>query len=440
MLQEKPRYADYQATLTALKKFSKPGMRFDLAPMRELSKRLGDPWKNFPSVLIAGTNGKGSTAAILSEILSQSGRKVGLYTSPHLSSYLERLIIRDTSHLNFANTDAASASRHLRTAWCRAFSKLAEALQTDQREFTEFELLTALAFLVFADAKVDIAILEAGLGGRLDATNVVDPILSVITSINYDHKEILGETLSEIAYEKSGIFRSDKPALTLEQPSEVMQTLEREARLKKCNLSFVSSGKLLEMSLNEQTFEYDQKTYRQSMIGIHQVENAVLAIESARTLRKLGYSISDKHIESGVKSARWPGRMEILSEKPLVLCDGAHNPQGCKMLIRNLKALPLKNPAILVIGMLDDKDVDGMIEALSPWGDRWIITESKNSRAIRTERLLETVKAVLPKKSAVAAKTVADAYREALKENGQTICFAGSLTIAAEARRLFKKR
>lgn len=427
--------------MIALQKISKPGMRFDLSAMRELSRRLGDPWRSFPSILIAGTNGKGSTAAVLSEILAQSGRSVGLYTSPHLSSYRERLqIIRVRPYLGFVKPDAGSERWVSEAAWKPAFDKLSDSFDEIENRFTEFEILTAMAFLVFQEAKVDIAVLEAGLGGRLDATNIADPILSVITTIDYDHKEILGNTLSQIAYEKAGILRPGKPAIALEQEPEAQNSLIHESNSKKSELSFVKPGRLLSMSIDGQQFEYDGALYRQKMLGKHQVANASLAIEAAKRLNVLGYSISGANIKDGVRLADWPARMEILSESPLTICDGAHNPQGCRLLALSLNALRLPRPHILILGILEEKDVAGMVRALASWGDRWIVTRSDSPRAVPCSALAEIIRKEIPEKPLMISPKVAEAYQTALNETGGNgiICFAGSLTVAAAARQILK--
>jgi len=421
-------FPHYQSTLSALRKASKPGMRFDLAPMHLLSERLDHPWKSFPSVLIAGTNGKGSTAAILTEILAQSGYTVGLYTSPHLSFYRERIELRGVSK--------TSSEKY----WLDAFSTLIKSLSRTEHEFTEFELLTALSFLIFKNANVDIAILEVGMGGRLDATNVVEPLLSVITGVDFDHQQILGDTLAKIAHEKAGILREGKPALTLEQDSAVTTTLRYEAMQKRALLQCISPGELSSMTIEGQTFEYQGKSYRQKMIGIHQIANASLALEAAEQLKKFGFFISESRMEQGVLQAKWPARMEILCKKPIVLVDGAHNPQGCATLTENLKRLSLQKPEILVIGMLEDKNVMGMIQSLAEWGDRWIITQSRSPRAVKAEVLYDRVRETLPEKDILLRHSLEEACREALsaaKEEG-TVCITGSLTTAGEARRLLR--
>lgn len=418
-------YSDYSATLSMLRNVAVPGMRFCLQPMRELDARLGHPWKSFLPVLIAGTNGKGSTAAFLSEILHRAGYKVGLYTSPHLSSYRERIRI--------------SQSLIDERSWCAAFSTLMDAVQGLENGATEFELLSALSFLAFRNAGVEVAVLEVGLGGRLDATNVVEPALSLIAAIDYDHCQILGKTLPEIAFEKAGILREKRPAIALKQDPVVMQTLQREADLKSANLSFVEPEcQLSSISLKRQVFGYQGKRYSPALLGLHQAANASLAIEGAKALIGLGLSIEEKHLEAGVNEARWPGRMEVVRENPAIFLDGAHNPQGCRTLVQTLSRLPLSKPDSLILGVLEDKDVEGMIEALSPWGERWILTEPLNRRAMKVEALYDLVKSKIPTKPVFAARNLAAACREGLNQlQGRgTLCIAGSLTTVGEARRL----
>ncbi len=422
----------YQATLTRLWKMAKPGIRLSLEPMHELVKRLGEPWKSFPSVLIAGTNGKGSTAATLSEILYRSGYKVGLYTSPHLASYRERIIIKDPSTSEVWNE----------RAWCHNFFQLDETILQMVESFTQFEILTALAFLLFADQHVDIAILEVGLGGRLDATNVIEPNLSVITPIDKDHAEYLGDSLQAIAREKGGILRTKKTTLTFQHALAATETLRDHAQAIGSQLVEVVPGELQSISLEKQRFTFQEQKYEQGLLGAHQVVNASLAIEAARALRTQGFKIDEEAIRLGVRQACWPARCEVISRHPTLLIDGAHNPHGARALVQTLEALPLEKPRVLLLGVLEDKDSSGILRELLPWGDEIVLTRSSHPKAMLSEKLGSLLESLTPEKKFQLTQRVGEGCRVALSSlrNGGTLCVAGSLTTAGEARRLLHGR
>jgi dihydrofolate synthase/folylpolyglutamate synthase len=423
-------FPHYQSALSCLWKMATPGIRLDLKAMRQVAEALGNPWKAYPCILIAGTNGKGSTASMLAEILAISGLKTGLYTSPHLISYRERFCIK---------TISGNLPFHENT-WCRAFAKVKQAVEDCGVSLTQFELLTAMAFLYFLEEKIDVAVLEVGMGGRLDATNVVDPILSIVTIIDFDHQEYLGNTLSAIAREKAGIFRKNVPAFTLLQNEEALNTLKSEAEQKGALLQVVESGTMQSLSLEGQSFVYQGKLYWTSLLGVHQVQNASLVIESARYLQKASFPISEDAIALGLAKAQWPARFEILRKKPVVVLDGAHNPHGALALANLLHASQLPKPHLLILGILEGKDALGILQALSGWADEIIFCRSFSPRAIAPEKLFEMGEALFPKKKFHLAKRVGEACKRAfsiLNGNG-TLCVAGSLTVAGEARRLLQ--
>lgn len=423
-------FRNYQSTLNHLRKIEQPGIRLNLEPMRRITARLGEPWKDFPSILIAGTNGKGSTAAMLSEVLADAGYKVGLYTSPHLNSYKERILIKH----------AGSQTNIDEKVWCANFSKLNQAISEEQVSLTEFEILTALAFLIFQEEKIDAAVLEVGLGGRLDATNVVCPVLSIITSIDHDHHDFLGKNLRSIAGEKAGILRPKTSGVTLAQDPEVMLRLNEEAKKLQARLHVIIPGTLQTISLESQTFNYQGKTYGQTLLGEHQAANASLVVESAKHLKDSGFKISHENLVRGIKKAKWPARCEFISSSPAILIDGAHNPHGCRGLVSTLKKLDLPQPHLLILGVLEGKDIQGMIEALRPWGDSWILTRSFNSKAMDPYRISQAAQSSGVRQQIHCTPRVGEACRQglALLNNGGTLVVAGSLTTAGEARRIFQ--
>lgn len=426
------RFPHYQSTLSELWRIANRGIRLDLEPMRILSAALGDPWRSYPCVLVAGTNGKGSTCAVMSEILSSAGYRVGLYTSPHLSFYRERVVIKERGKVLPVHEPV----------WCSSFSRVHEAVHQVSQSFTQFEILTALAFTMFQEEEVDIAILEVGLGGRLDATNVAKPMLSVFTSIDHDHHEYLGNSLSSIAREKGGILREGGSAISAAQHDEVITVLQREAHRMRAAVSFIHPGKRLARTPQGQSFEYEGKQFEQSLIGDHQIENASVAIAAARQLRTHGFHVTEDAVATGVKNARWPARLECLFRSPDVFVDSAHNPAGSRALVLSLNSLELPRPHILILGILEDKEVSEMLSALEGWGDVWIFTQSFSPRALSPLVLGSKTQSLGIKKEVEVSGRVGEACRRALSlvNREGTIVAAGSLTTAGEARRLLLMR
>lgn len=376
---------------------SAPRRKFELEHMRVLARALGDPQASFPSVLIAGTNGKGSTAATLSGILTAAGYRTALYTSPHLARVNERIQIDgalipddDFARLYFAVDEAAE--------------KLVADGQLPQHP-SFFETLTALAFLYFAGQKVDIAVLEVGLGGRLDATNIVDPLLSIITDISLDHQDYLGNTIAEITREKAGILRPHGTLVTLPQHPEANQAIgEAAATLELHAISAANFTPPAEKLVTQATGIGYQPGSGQSvlprnrysltvggqpllvdspLVGQHQQRNIALAIAAAEELRNpqgysmlkrspKSYKISTTAIEQGIRSTRWPGRLEQLTDtgEATLLLDVAHNPAGAWTLRSVIAHLPESQPRTLIFSCLRDKDLREMAQILLPLFDR----------------------------------------------------------------------
>ncbi|WP_260703046.1 bifunctional folylpolyglutamate synthase/dihydrofolate synthase [Edaphobacter flagellatus] len=373
---------------------SAPRRKFDLAHMRTLAMALGDPQKSFPSILIAGTNGKGSTAATLASILTAAGYRTGLYTSPHLSRVNERMQIDgqpipddDFARLYFQVDSAAE-------------TLVDEGGLPHHPSF--FETLTALAFLYFAEQKIDIAVLEVGLGGRLDATNIVDPLISILTDISLDHQDYLGNTIAEITREKAGILRPHGTLITLPQHPEANQAIGEVAAT--LNLHAISATRYTPpaeklvaqaasstaseattllprnryaLTLNHQPLHVDSP-----LIGQHQQRNIALAIAAADELRNptgynmlksnpKSYKISTGAIEKGIRDTRWPGRLELLElvDSAPLLIDVAHNPAGAWTLRSVIAHLPESQPRTLIFSCLRDKDLREMAQILLPLFD-----------------------------------------------------------------------
>lgn len=363
-----------------------PRRKFDLAHMRTLAAALGDPQTRFPSVLIGGTNGKGSTAATLASILSASGARTALYTSPHLYHVNERIQI-DAHPI----PDADFARLYARVA---DVSKTLVAEEKLPHLPSFFEVLTAIAFAYFAEQHVDLAVLEVGLGGRLDATNIVEPLVSVLTDISLDHQDYLGDTITAITREKAGILRPGGTLVTLPQHPEANQAIGEAAAgldLHAINAAdYIPTPESIHaqhdrhgqpLPRNHYTVAYDGQplVVDSPLAGSHQQRNIALALAATRAIEesnKLSYKLSIPNIELGIRNTRWPGRLEFLP--PNLLLDVAHNPAGAWTLRTAITQLPDAQPRTLIFSCLRDKDLDEMTRILFPLFDS---TSSDPARA-----------------------------------------------------------
>jgi dihydrofolate synthase/folylpolyglutamate synthase len=405
------------------------GMRLSLAPMRRLLARLSEPQRELPAVLVAGTNGKGSTAALLAGIGCAAGYRTGLYTSPHLEEARERIRI-DGVALPTLELD------RLLTAVVAA---------AGDEPPTPFEALTAAACVAFAEAGVELAVLEVGLGGRLDATNVVEPVLSLVTSIARDHEEQLGESLGGIAIEKAGVFRAGRPALAVGDEEESAAALLAAARACGANLGVaVAEAEVVRfqpeglagqrVTLRTAAGEHE---LRLALAGAHQHENLALAVLAAERLAALGWERLDaRAIARGVAGCRWSGRLEPVAVPggPTVLLDGAHNPAGAAALATHLGGLDVTWD--LVFGTLADKDAAGMAAALAPLARRVFLAPPPSPRALP----LPALAALAPLAGATPAPDAGTALERALAAGAPLVVVCGSLYLVGEARRWLRER
>jgi len=362
-------YVDY--SLTRQLRYSPE--KFNLERMVKLMQLMGDPHKKYPVVHIAGTKGKGSTAAMVASILRKAGYRTGFYTSPHLQDFTERIQV-----------DGAPISREqLVAAVDQIRSHLAKIPQ-----ITTFEITTAIAFKDFYDKQVDVAVVEVGLGGRLDATNVVDPLVSVITSLSFDHMNVLGDSIAQIAAEKGGIIKPDKPVVLAPQWKEAREVIEQIAEERNAPLTIIGRDYFFgehSRSLDGQTFflwskddqelvneyissggrtDWEPEHFSIPLLGMHQVENAATAYATIQILRDSGFSISREAILSGFAQVDWPGRFEILQKSPLIIIDSAHNQDSALRLRLAMDDYLNGKPIILLFGSSEDKDVRGMFSHL----------------------------------------------------------------------------
>jgi dihydrofolate synthase/folylpolyglutamate synthase len=423
-----------------------PARKFDLAHMRALLGALNHPEKRFPSVLIAGTNGKGSTAATLASILRVSGSRTGLYTSPHLVRINERIRINDVEI-----GDVPFALIH--DVVDRTAERLVEEGELPWHP-SFFEMLTAIAFEYFAQNKIDIAVLEVGMGGRLDATNVVEPLVSVITDISLDHQQFLGNTVAEIAREKVGIIRRGGAVVTLPQQPQANDVignaiLDLEARGVTAvpyvpPVSPASSEYLVPRTGGAPVLRYPLQvmdkeiTVETPLVGRHQLRNVALAVATAEELSKQGFAITPESIERGIRETHWPGRFQVVpgtDSAPEYVFDVAHNPAGAWALRSALSLCYEDRQLTFVFGAMRDKAISEMTEILFPLAERVIATPADNPRSATAEEIRQA--AARTSTDIEAAGDVASALERARVLAGPrgVVVITGSIYIVGEAMR-----
>lgn len=402
-------------------------MRFGLEAITALLARAGRPQNDFPAVLIGGTNGKGSTAVMLAAMLQQAGMRVGLYTSPHLVDVRERIVV-----------DGDMIPR------CDLAKLLAEIRDLASEPITYFECLTAAAFLYFSRRRVDLAVLEVGLGGRLDATNVCRPLVSVITNIALEHTAWLGKTLADIAREKAGIIKQGGVCLTAANRPQVLNVFEKTCRERQAALFRLG----VDFKIRRRPDGAVSYAGRRRKIGPltvplrgrHQAQNLALALAAAEVLEEKGYHIGDAAIARGLAGTRWAARMETLLSRPLFLLDGAHNPAGIATLCRTLGEDFPGRRLILVFSALADKNYRGMLDRIGPPALRIYLPPLATGRAVAPGALAAYARA--RGYPVCETASVAEAVKKAMAGAGKNdvICACGSLYLAGEIKQTFQHR
>jgi dihydrofolate synthase/folylpolyglutamate synthase len=406
--------------------------------VNRLLDRLGRPDRAFRAIHIAGTKGKGSTAAMIESCLRAAGYRTGFYTSPHLHTFRERMRV-DNEYIS-------------REAFAQLVDELEPHLQAVEG-VTWFEVVTTLAFRFFAQARIDVAVLEVGLGGRFDATNVVTPIVSVITSLSMDHMSLLGNTIEQIAFEKAGIIKKHVPVVSAPQAPEALDVIRRVARVRGAPL-FVphppastpvmgqrSSEEREQVLLSpENLFSFSGDAHREAsygpgvrlpLLGAHQIINAHVAVTALRVAGKRGLPIGAEAICHGLETVHWPGRLEVLSRTPLIVVDGAHNGDSAQKLAQALLDIFGREKWTLIIGVSGDKDIPAIFAALMPRAEHVIVTRARSVRAADVELLAEQV--VKHDHEPLLASSVREAL-EAAQQHAEPIIVTGSLFTVADAR------
>ena len=409
------------------------GIKLGLDVIGSILDNLKNPEKTFSCIHIAGTNGKGSIASALATILNASGYKTGLYTSPHLIDFNERICINNTQ---ISNDEVITSYQAVKTA-CRG-----------KREPTFFEYTTAMALYQFAKSSVDWAVIETGMGGRLDATNILSPSLSIITNISLEHRSYLGNTIAEIAGEKGGIIKAKTPVVTGVTQKSAINVLKQIASEKSAPL--YRSGEHFKVRRNKNGhfsysgIDHQWKNMKTGLPGSHQVDNAALILAACEVLIQKGLCIELDQIKKSLATYSWPGRLEIIPANgkvtPEIIIDGAHNLMAARKLGKFLMQEYSHKKITLVIGILDDKPFESILRSLLPSCARVVLTEPDIDRSLSPEKLMTFTQSFVS--DTVIIKNVASAVRHAIKitQPDSVICIAGSLYVVGEAKQALEIR
>jgi len=406
---------------------------FNLDRMFALMDALGNPQTKYAIIHVAGTKGKGSVSALAASALSAAGLRTGLYTSPHLLDFCERIQIDGQP---IPHTDLAALVDEIKPAVGRV------------EKLTTFEITTALGFLYFAHRDVEAAVIEVGLGGRLDATNVVTPRVSVITSLSYDHMAVLGDTLAKIAGEKAGIIKPGVPVVSAPQKEEALEVLLRVATERNAPVTLVGKDikfQPISHSLDGQSLEIvdvrrqtSDRIYEIPLLGTHQVENAAIAYAA---LKETGLDISESDIQQGFARVRWPARFEVVRREPPVIFDSAHNQDSFARLCQALDDYFPGRPVYLIFGASEDKNIPGMFAEIAPRLRRLLVTKAAHPRALEPEAIQELARrAGIPNEVAVPVEAALRRALEMSEKDGSIVLSAGSMFVTAEVMSAWRKR
>ncbi|MBV7274586.1 bifunctional folylpolyglutamate synthase/dihydrofolate synthase [Clostridiaceae bacterium UIB06] len=442
---------NYQETMDYINNTAKFGINLGLGKTEKILELLGNPHKGLKCIHLAGTNGKGSTTAMITKILMNAGYKVGMYTSPYLEVFEERIQINGE---NISKKDLSEVVTEVLEA-------IKKVIELGYEQPTEFEIITCAMFYYFYKNNVDFAVIEVGLGGKLDSTNVIEAfsstsgggvLASVIASISYDHMHILGDTLEKIAYEKAGIIKDGVPVIMYPQQKEAEEVIEKVCEEKGCKLIKVPNNCVEYLESNNKIDKYSI-TYNQNirlrtndnvydielaLLGTHQLLNCATAVFVVEELTKRNINIKKDDILNGLKQVKWIGRLEIMKNKPLVVIDGAHNIDGITKLRENVELYFKYNKMVLILGILADKEVDKMVKTIAPLAERIIAVTPNSDRAETAEELKNIIKEHDVRCEAV--ENYKDAYKLALSycEEDDLLLISGSLYMIGDMRKIIK--
>ena len=419
---------DYQEALAYIDGVAFFGSKPGLSRITALLEKLGNPQKGMKFVHIAGTNGKGSCAAMTASVLKAAGYKTGLFTSPYLYRFNERMQINGKEIPD--GTLAEIVTR---------VKPLAEAMEDHP---TEFELMTAAALLWYQQEKCDIVVLEVGLGGRFDATNIIEmPEAAVIMNIGLDHTAILGDTLEQIAFEKAGIIKPGCDVVLYEQCDSVTEVVRRRCAEEGAALHIADFSQIHSEfdSIYGQSFSYKGEAYALPLLGSHQLKNAAVVLELVELLRARGWKLEQGDVEHGLYAVSWPGRFELLSDEPLFVVDGGHNPQCARSVAENLLHYFPDKRRILLLGILRDKDYAAVTDLLDPVADEYVCITPDSPRALPAAELGEHLQRY--GKPVTVCDSIKDGVSAALdrSDDGSVVCAVGSLYSVGEIRACFER-
>ena len=419
----------YEEALSYIHSICWKGSKLGLDRTRELLGKLDDPQKELKFIHIAGTNGKGSTAAMLSSILEEAGYRVGLYTSPFINRFNERMQV---NHQPIPDEELAALTEYVRPH--------ADAMADSP---TEFELITALAMVWFARQKCDIVVLEVGMGGELDSTNIIDvPEAAVIAAMGMDHVKELGPTMADIARAKAGIIKEGGRVVSYGGNPEADEVIAAVCRARNASLCQPDFSAIVpgDFSLEGQTFSYKGwRGLRIPLVGAYQMNNAAVVLETVEVLRQRGWSVSDEAVRQGLADTRWPARFEVLRRDPVFIVDGGHNPHGIRATAESLSRLFPGRKITFVTGVMADKDVEHILGLIVPLADQFFTVRPDNPRAMDAGELAARIEAMGAK--ATACASVQDGVDRAIQAEGPhgVACALGSLYMSGEVRSCFGK-
>ena len=419
----------YEEALSYIHSICWKGSKLGLDRTRELLGKLDDPQKELKFIHIAGTNGKGSTAAMLSSILEEAGYRVGLYTSPFINRFNERMQV---NHQPIPDEELAALTEYVRPH--------ADAMADSP---TEFELITALAMVWFARQKCDIVVLEVGMGGELDSTNIIDvPEAAVIAAMGMDHVKELGPTMADIARAKAGIIKEGGRVVSYGGNPEADEVIAAVCRARKASLRQPDFSAIVpgDFGLEGQTFSYKGwRGLRIPLVGAYQMNNAAVVLETVEVLRQRGWSVSDEAVRQGLADTRWPARFEVLRRDPVFIVDGGHNPHGIRATAESLSRLFPGRKITFVTGVMADKDVEHILGLIVPLAEQFFTVRPDNPRAMDAGELAARIEAMGAK--ATACASVQDGVDRAIQAEGPhgVACALGSLYMSGEVRSCFGK-